>query len=68
MLLRWLGLSAPLVTGTQYAVRIPSGGLMDGNTLDRAEQEHRLALCKRIWPDAKIVKRNIYYGEWKETS
>jgi hypothetical protein len=53
----------------EYGIRIPDGDvLLDGDTTDRAEQEERLDRYrgKALWPDAVLVQRPVFQGEWTE--
>jgi hypothetical protein len=55
----------------EYGIRIPEGDvLLDGDTTDRAEQEERLDRCrgKALWPDAVLVQRPVFHGEWTEAT
>lgn len=57
---------SPLSVGIEYAVRIGNGNVLkDGVLTSRSEQEKKLTLCRAIWPESELVRRNVYYGEWK---
>jgi hypothetical protein len=53
----------------EYGIRIPDGDvLLDGDPTDRAEQEERLDRYrgKALWPEAVLVQRPVFHGEWTE--
>jgi len=60
--------AAPIAVAVEYGVHVHGEVFRDGDTFSREYQENRLRLMREIWPDAELVSRNVYYGEWKEPS
>ncbi|MBX9392212.1 hypothetical protein K4749_01025 [Streptomyces sp. TRM72054] len=51
----------------EYGIRIPNGSvLLDGSPTDRRDQEARLDRYRDTWPEAVLVERSVFHGEWAE--
>lgn len=56
-------LAAP--SATEFGIRLGDGTvLVDGAAGDRREQEARLARYRDTWPEAELVRRPVFHGEW----
>lgn len=49
----------------EYAVRLADGTILrDGDLTSRFAQEDRLRKAQASWPDAVLIERPVWYGEW----
>jgi hypothetical protein len=53
----------------EYGVRTPGGTVYHSFSPDvKEEAEERLVRMRDMHPDAVLVSRPVFYGEWEETS
>ncbi|WP_282790833.1 hypothetical protein [Streptomyces sp. CC224B] len=50
----------------QYGIRIPDGSVLNSTVTDLVEQGNRLVRYRDCWPDAVLVQRSVFHGEWTE--
>lgn len=67
--MNWAAHGWAIPDAVEYAIKLAPGGAvtMDGNARNRGEQEARVQRLQKYWPKARLVQRNVYHGEWKET-
>jgi hypothetical protein len=60
---------ARVADAIEYGIRIPDGTvLQDGWVNDRRQQENRLDRYRDTWPEAVLVERPVFHGEWTEAA
>lgn len=66
--LNWAANDWAIPDAVEYAVQIGDGSILkDGALTSRTEQLDRLKRYRECWPEAQLVQRNVYHGEWRET-
>lgn len=58
---------ARVADAIEYGIRIPDGSVLSPTT-SLAEEQARLERYRDTWPEAVLVQRPVFHGEWTEAT